>query len=213
VCTLAVFFLTSVVPPPSPYAQLDLPASGERVALSAAYQLPLLSGIRVDPADPLKLEFVIDPGDSDMGEQAFKEESGRLVRYFLASMTLPEDDLWVNLSPYEKERIIPEAFSQTEMGRDVLAQDYLLKQITAALIYPEDKWGKAFWDKVYALAFEKYGTTDVPIDTFNKVWVIPEKAVVYEKSNRAKEQQGNSETGQTAALLPSGSEALDTGVA
>jgi hypothetical protein len=93
--------------------------------------------------------------------------------------------MWVNLSPYEKDRIVPESFGQTEMGRDLLAQDYILKQITASLIYPEDELGKKFWDRVYAEAKKKFGTTDIPVNTFNKVWIVPAKAVVYENPQSA----------------------------
>ncbi|MDE2028630.1 MAG: hypothetical protein KGJ11_08820, partial [Candidatus Omnitrophica bacterium] len=109
-------------------------------------------------------------------------ESGRLIKYFLAGLTVPDKDLWVNLSPYEKDRIIPSGFGLTEMGRDLLAEDYLLKQITASLIYPEGKIGKEFWKKVYAKASAQYGTTDIPVKTFNKVWIVPDKAVVYENA-------------------------------
>jgi len=28
-----------------------------------------------------------------------KDESRKLIKYFLASLTIPEKDLWVNLSP------------------------------------------------------------------------------------------------------------------
>jgi len=66
-----------------------------------------------------------------------------------------------------------------------LAEDYILKQITASLIYPESQLGKEFWQKVYAQAQAKYGTTNVPINTFNKVWIVPEKAVVYENGGVA----------------------------
>ena len=55
----------------------------------------------------------------------------------------------INLSPYEKDRIIPQRFGLTEMGRDLLAEDYMLKQITASLIYPEDAIGKKFWKRIY----------------------------------------------------------------
>ncbi|MBF0388387.1 MAG: hypothetical protein HQL20_11170 [Candidatus Omnitrophica bacterium] len=91
----------------------------------------------------------------------------------------------INLSPYEADRIIADNFALTEMGRDLLAQDYLLKQITSSLIYPEGEVGKKFWKKVYQLAFDKYGTTDIPLDTFNKVWIVPDKALVYEKHDTA----------------------------
>ncbi len=86
----------------------------------------------------------------------------------------------INLSPYESDRIIPQAFGITEMGRDLLAQDYLLKQLTSSLMYPEDELGEEFWERVHEEAYEQYGVTDIPVNTFNKVWIVPEKAVVYE---------------------------------
>jgi len=103
----------------------------------------------------------------------------------LASLAIPEADQWVNLSPYESNRIIKDDFGKTEMGRDLLAQDYILKQITASLIYPEQSLGKKFWDRVYSKAQEQYGTTDIPVNTFNKVWIVPDDALIYEKGNTA----------------------------
>jgi len=58
----------------------------------------------------------------------------------------------------------------------------MLKQITASLIYPEDEIGKKFWKRIYEEAAKKFGTTNIPVNTFNKVWIIPEKAVVYENA-------------------------------
>jgi len=124
----------------------------------------------------------LDKGDSGITDDKLKDESTKLIKYFLASITVPEKDLWVNLSPYEKDRIIPKSFGLTEMGRDLLAEDYMLKQITASLIYPEEEVGKKFWKRIYEEAAKKYGTTNIPVNTFNKVWIIPEKAVVYENA-------------------------------
>ena len=107
-----------------------------------------------------------------------------LLKYFLASLTTPEKEFWVNLSPYEKDRIIPKGLGQTELGRDMLAQDYLLKQLTASLMYPEKELGKEFWNHVYSKAQEVYQTTEIPVSTFNKVWIVPDKAVVYEHENQ-----------------------------
>ncbi len=165
----------------------DLPAPGSMVALSAPYHPPVLAGMKIHPDDPFRFDFILDKGDMGHGVEtqnfaSLREDSTRLIKYFLAALTVPEKDLWVNLSPYEKDHIVPDAFGQTEMGRDLLAQDYLLKQITASIIYPEDEVGKKFWKKVYAKAYERYGTTDIPVDTFNKVWIIPQKAIVYENA-------------------------------
>ena len=164
------------------YAQeFLLPAPGVRVALSPEYNPALLKGLKVHPENPFKFDFILDQGDSH-AHANLKQEATRLIKYFLASLTIPEKDLWVNLSPYEKNRIVPESFGQTEMGRDLLAEDYMLKQITASLIYPEDEIGKKFWKHIYEEAYKKFGTTNIPVNTFNKVWIVPEKAVVYENA-------------------------------
>ncbi len=165
------------------YAQnvLGLPQPGGMVSLSPAFMPAVIKGIKVFPDDPLRFDFIVDVGKSRLQGNDLKEESKKLIKYFLASLTVPEDDLWVNLSPYEKDRIIPNAFGVTEMGRDLLAQDYLLKQITSSLMYPENELGKKFWEKIYQKAYQRYGKIDIPVDTFNKVWIIPDKATVYEK--------------------------------
>jgi len=168
-----------------PLAQADefrLPVPGVMVHLSPPLDPPMLKGIKVHPDNPFLFDFILDKGDSELSNDQLKDESSKLIKYFLASLTIPENDLWVNLSPYEKDRIIPQSFGLTEMGRDLLAEDYMLKQITASLIYPEDQLGKRFWKRVYEEAARKYGTTNVPVNTFNKVWIVPEKAVVYENA-------------------------------
>ncbi len=159
----------------------QLPPPGVHVHVSQTVVPPLLKGVKLYPQDPLKFDFILDKGDSNASTEGLRTEATRLIKYFLASITVPEKDLWVNLSPYEKDRIVPDEFGVTEMGRDLLAQDYILKQLTASVLYPEGESGKKVWAEVYQKVFDKYGTTDIPIDMFNKVWIVPEKAVVYEK--------------------------------
>ncbi len=200
-CLVFAFLGNFLVVPPVYAQELTLPQPGIRVALSPAFNPLILKGLKVHPDNPFRLEFILDKGDEkgtdansalrpvvgqELGSvpknESLKQESTRLIKYFLASLTVPEKDLWVNLSPYEKDRIVPQSFGMTEMGRDLLAQDYLLKQITASLIYPEDEFGKKFWKRVYEEAAKKFGTTNIPVNTFNKVWIVPEKAVVYENA-------------------------------
>jgi len=175
-----------------------LPEPGTIVHLSPAYNPAILKGIKVHPDNPFKFDFILDRGDDKSTgtdgsfvipakagihhQDQLKQQANTLIKYFLASLTTPEQDLWVNLSPYEKDRIVPESFGKTAMGRDLLAQDYLLKQITASLMYPEDEVGKKFWKRIYKIAAQKYGNTNIPINTFNKVWIVPEKAIVYENA-------------------------------
>ncbi|HQO57189.1 MAG TPA: response regulator [Candidatus Omnitrophota bacterium] len=164
---------------------LGLPMPGSMVMKSDVYTPACLKGIKIDPQNPLKFDFIIDSGKDELTGQALEEESNKLIKYFLATLTIPEEDLWVNLSPYESDRIIPEGFGLTEMGRDLLAQDYMLKQLVASLIYPEQDLGQEFWQRVYDRASKEYGTTNVPINTFNKVWIIPEDALVVEHNGSA----------------------------
>jgi len=195
---LFIFLLSSIGPLPQAHAdEFRLPAPGVRVALSPVFNPPILKGIKVHPDNPFRFDFILDQGDSSViptsstvipakagiqNQEQLKTEATKLIKYFLASLTIPEKDLWVNLSPYEKGRIIPPSFGLTEMGRDLLAEDYMLKQITASLIYPEGEVGKKFWKRIYEEAAKKFGTTNIPVNTFNKVWIVPEKAVVYENA-------------------------------
>src|SRR5262249_12636164 len=128
-----------------------------------------------------------DTGQSGLNPhtKAFQSESQKLIKYFLAALAVKEEDLWVNLSPYEKDRITPDAVRQTQIGRDMLAQDYLLKQLTASLIYPEQELGRAFWDAVYANAGAKGAAAQLPVNTFSKVWIVADRARVLERNNSA----------------------------
>jgi len=186
---ISAFLLNSSGPIPAVQAQIDpvpfMPVPGIMVNLSPEYTPAYLKGIVIHPKEPLKFDFIIYKGDKPLSDAQKREEYTKLTKYFLASLAIPDEDQWVNLSPYEKDRIIKDDFGKTEMGRDLLAQDYMLKQITASLIYPENNLGKKFWNKVYAQAQKQYGTTNIPINTFNKVWILPDDALIYEKGNTA----------------------------
>lgn len=160
-----------------------LPAPG-MVGFSQPFVPPLLKGLIISQQNPFEFDFIVDNGDAPLGDEAFKEESLKLVRYFLASLTLPEDELWVNLSPYEKDRIIADEFGRTQMGQDMLGQDYLLKQLTASLVVPESELGGRFWEEVYRRASELYGSTDIPLNTFNKIWIVPDEALIEAEDDR-----------------------------
>ncbi|MBF0595840.1 MAG: hypothetical protein HQL22_12860 [Candidatus Omnitrophica bacterium] len=185
VSIILIFCLT--ISPEFSYAQSlfisTLPEPGTMLGTSAAFTPVLVKGLVIHPDKPLNFDFIVDSGNDAVNKVAIKEQSERIAKYFLAAVTVPESQLWVNLSPYEKDRIIDEGLGQTLLGRDMLAQDYVLKQLTASMIYPEDKLGKDFWTRIYEEAQEKFGTSDIPVDTFNKVWITPEKAEIYEKGN------------------------------
>ena len=182
---LLFFSLSSVLTPAAVHAQSlsDLPPAGAMVKASDHFQPAVLKGIKVDPANPLQFDFIVDKGDSLLDGPELEQEGKKLIKYFLTALTVPENDLWVNLSPYEGNRIIADKFGLTEMGRDLLAEDYMLKQLTASMMDPNAGLGREFWQRVYERAQKEFGTTDIPVDTFNKVWIMPDKAKIYEKGN------------------------------
>ena len=159
-----------------------LPQPTQILSVSQDHSLPVLKGIKIDPENPFKLEFILDTEDE---EQINEDEVKRLVEYFLAALTLPEEDLWVNLSPYEKDRVIPDNLALTELGKGLLAEDYVLKQLVSSLTYPESRSGKKYWDKVYEEIGKAAGTTKIPVNIFNKVWIVSEIAEVYATDNIA----------------------------
>ena len=166
---------------PLSYAQtIDLNRFKISTPIPSKYIPTIFKGMTIHPENPLALDFIIDTGDSSLKGKALEEEGMKMVKYFMASLTLPEKDLWVNLSPVEKNRIAPDTLSVTEMGRDMLAQDYILKKITSSLMNPNTELGNKFWQNIYQEAQNKLGTTQIPVGAFNKVWIVPERVIVYE---------------------------------
>ena len=161
---------------------LLLPAPTQFIHLSPNYSHPVLKGLKFNPNSPLKVEFIIDTADK--GEVS-QEEASRLIKYFLAALTMPKEDIWVNLSPYEADTIAEEHLSQTDLGRDLLSQDFILKQLSSSLTYPESDTGKDFWKQTYKQVIQLAGTTNIPINTFNKVWIVPKSSEVYENKDTA----------------------------
>jgi pyruvate,orthophosphate dikinase len=158
-----------------------LPAPGTIVALSPQAVPVLLQGIKVDPAHPLQFKFLFEDGK----EAANTAEIQRNLRYFLTGLTVAEKDIWVNLSPNDKDRIVPDVLSRTETGRDLLGLDYYLKQLSSSLLYPEGASGREFWQKVYARVGKELGTLDIPLDIHSRVWIAPGEIRVSEEKGIA----------------------------
>ncbi len=182
---MTTFILTGLVPPTYAQTIFNLPQPGEMIGLSGIYTPVVLKGVSIHPEDPLLFDFIVDKGNSDLKGQALTDETTKLVKYFLTGLAVPEKELWVNLSPVEKNRIMADQLSHTDAGRDMLAQDYILKQVTSTLMYPEKDLGRKFWDEIYSRVNAKFGNTEVPVDTFNKVWITPDVAEVYQHNGNA----------------------------
>lgn len=160
----------------------DLPAPTELMKSSRIFEMPLLKGINLDPENPLKIDFILDHGDQD---DIDPELNSKLVNYFLAALTVPQDDFWVNLSPYEKDRVIEQSLGITDLGKDMLAQDYVLKQMMSSLTYPEKGVGKEYWSRLNEELLKDLEAFKTDVDTFNKVWILPGHVEVLEHGTSA----------------------------
>ena len=144
-------------------------ASDAMVALSAEYSMPFIRGVRFDESDPFNLEFVVDRGTE---KKITNSQRQKLVRYFLAALTVSEEKMWVNLSPYESDRIIENTVATTEIGQTLLQQDYLLKQLSSSLTHPDTELGKKYWAQ-----------SSVAKDSFSKIWITPGEISIYDENN------------------------------
>ena len=98
---LVFAFLSNGLALPLAHAQdLVLPAPGTRVALSPAFSPPVLKGIKVHPDNPFRFDFILDKGDGSADvipakagiqqQEQLKIEAQRLIKYFFASLTVPD---------------------------------------------------------------------------------------------------------------------------
>ena len=150
------------------------------------YELPTLKGIRFNirggsrtapTIDPLHFTFIFNKSDLPLTEDVLRAQAENIGKYFLAALTIPEEDLWVNLSPYEADRIMPDKLSQTDLGKDMLGEDYVLKQLAASLTHPDTPQGKLYWD---ALRMQNAKLKIKNDGNFQKVWIVPDKIHIYE---------------------------------
>lgn len=139
-----------------------------------------LKGIKVKDHDPGSYDFVLDRGDRSEEEVIQSGEYAKLLDYFKAALTVREENMWVNLSAYEADRMLPEPLAGTQFGRDILAQDVVLKQLTASFLHPDSPVGIQYWKEVHSRARQLFGTSKAFVNSFHKVWIVPSKAVVYE---------------------------------
>jgi len=118
-----VLSLSLVFAPSTGYAQsinlLNLPAPGSMLTLSPSYTPAIVAGITIYPDNPLQFDFIIDVGDDNLRGEALRKESEKLISYFMATLTIPENEMWVNLSPYEEDRIIADGLGNTVLEQSI----------------------------------------------------------------------------------------------
>ena len=152
----------------------QLPQPTQTIGTSGKHAGALVRGLRLvsDDIEHPRLELMIDTGD-DRGVS--RSDAERMTKYLLAALAVENKDIWVNLSVYEKDRVTDATLMQTDLGSDLLAQDYVLKQLASSLTHPDSVTGKAYWS---ALGSENP-------QSLGKIWIVPSKAEVTEYDSAA----------------------------
>ena len=184
-------------------SELGIPEPTKLLQLSQQYSPVMLRGIQIDPKDPFKFNFIVDEGDFCRGgscaRPVLEKETSKLINYFLAALATPEDNLWVNLSPYEQDRIISGELEKTDMGKDMLCQDYILKQLSSSLTHPDTATGEIYWKSLLLgnrgqgignsqnqkLSPIPYNLFPATAGSIGKIWIMPDKAKIYEDYDKA----------------------------
>ena len=87
---LVAFLVTTVMPPSYAHAQsMSLPRPGVLLNTSPAFTPAILRGVKIDPQDPFHFDFMVDKGDSGLEGNALKAETAKLVKYYLATLAVP----------------------------------------------------------------------------------------------------------------------------
>lgn len=147
-----------------------LPSPTQVLETSKYGDLASFVGLRIDESDPFKINFVLDTAGNEKYSQ---EHLNLLVEFFLSAVTLPKEKFWVNLSPYEQDRIIDEKLLDTSSGRLLLEQDYVLKVLSSSLTHPDTNSGKNYWDRIINRnESEKNNISEL----LRKVWIVPKLA-------------------------------------
>ncbi|MDH3508772.1 MAG: toll/interleukin-1 receptor domain-containing protein [Gammaproteobacteria bacterium] len=168
---------------------LDRPAAPpdpERMLLPSRQHTPVLfRGFELNDAEPLKFESMVDTGSSNIEGEALQAEVGKLIDFFRTSLAVPEADMYVNLSPSDDAKLLSESLWGTRAGAALLEFDYRLKRLAATLLHPDLDTGRAFWKEVLRRCRATGVAMDSELATFQRVWIVPDKAVVFETTRDA----------------------------
>jgi tetratricopeptide (TPR) repeat protein len=111
---------------------------------------------------------------------------------FLTGLAVPDDKFWVNLAPWEPDRIIDTQLSQSDIGRIMLEADFQMKKDFSNYENPcANETGKALWDlldkkgdvlvqecmKMYPGEIEDID--NIEFHPITRHWIVPDKIYAY----------------------------------
>jgi hypothetical protein len=141
--------------------------------------LPFVCGIAFPLKNPMQPGFSLLT-DSSLGLLTTEEQTElqfRLGRYLNTFLVLTGDQVNVTLTPTDDYCGLSELLRRTDLGRDMLAQDVVLKHYTACQLHPSTAHGSAFWDGLDTIAADSR-----TFESCFRVWIVPDGATVREKT-------------------------------
>ncbi|HRZ14919.1 MAG TPA: PEP/pyruvate-binding domain-containing protein [Candidatus Omnitrophota bacterium] len=154
----------------------DVPAS----RLSGCCRPMHLRWLAVDP-DNRSFNVILDTGDATgISPRRLREESQKLIEYFLIGLVLPNSSFWVNLRPDAPLRVIDPLLERTDVGRILLEADVRLKKDLAAYTSPATAQGRRYWDALYKRAAELFGPAQITVSTASRPWIVPGEIIIGE---------------------------------
>ncbi len=106
-------------------------------------------GVTEDDSGNMKFDYIFKAQKAKettdgVDSNAFR---GLGLNAFITGLTVPNDKFWVNLMPWEPDRIIDEELSRTEIGKIMLEADLQMKKDFSNYANPcENEQGKTFWN-------------------------------------------------------------------
>jgi hypothetical protein len=92
---------------------------------------------------------------------------------FFVWLSLPPSTFWVNLHPYEPDRIVDPKLGSTDVGRILLEADLQMKRTVGKLIHPDTPLGRAYWT-----LFDGSGSHNC---ASLRQWIVPAPATIREE--------------------------------
>ena len=182
---LAVFFISLIVCYGKACLKINGTASNAEGSLQeiefTRYTPPTLKSLIVHPeSQDNYFDFILDTQEEVIeDEERLEPLAKELIDYFFLGITLPSEDLWVNLNSVQESQVTSPRLALTDIGKVLLEADLTLKRDCSRFTDPRTKTGKEYWDKLQArLNEEGLNTTQLPIG--NRFWIIPEEAAVEE---------------------------------
>ena len=81
----------------------------------------------------------------------------------------------------KQDKITSDKLGMTDLGKEMLSQDYILKQLSSSLTHPDTPTGRAYWS-IENRKYPRRAHSKIENRT-GKIWIKPDKSVVYENGD------------------------------